>query len=72
MNQKCPGINTRNWKPSDISEITCSKCGNVLEFFKDDIKRECSCGYKVLNPKFNTSCLSWCQYADKCTIGKEE
>ena len=38
---KCPGQDSRNWKPGDIFEMACPKCGKPLEFFKDEPLRRC-------------------------------
>jgi hypothetical protein len=67
MITKCPGQNTQFWSPDDIYSVECPKCGNSVEFFKDDIRRRCrKCGHMFLNPKLNLGCARWCQYADQC------
>jgi hypothetical protein len=39
----------------------------MLEFFKDDSQRTCKqCGHKVLNPKIDFGCASYCPYAEQC------
>lgn len=64
---KCPGQDTRYWKPGDIFEGTCPHCGGVVEFFKDDSTRKCKkCGKKIVNPKLDFGCATYCQYADQC------
>lgn len=64
---KCPGQDTRHWKPDDIFTIECPKCGAEIEFFKDDTRRRCAwCGHLFYNPKIEMGCAEWCQYADKC------
>ncbi len=75
MITKCPGQDTRFWKPNDVYTVKCPKCGKPVEFFKDDIRRRCKkCGHVFINPKLNLGCSRWCQYADQCVgaIGKEE
>ena len=48
-------------------EIPCPHCGQTLEFFKDDSQRACKgCGHKVLNPKIDFGCASYCPYAEQC------
>jgi len=38
-----------------------------LEFFKDDNARKCGkCGHKVLNPRIDFGCASYCPYAAQC------
>jgi hypothetical protein len=64
---KCPGQDTRHWKPGDIFTAECPKCGAEIEFFKDDTRRRCAwCGHLFYNPKIELGCAEWCQYADKC------
>jgi hypothetical protein len=75
MITKCPGQDTRFWKPNDVYNVECPKCSKPVEFFKDDIRRRCKeCGHMFINPKLNLGCARWCQYADQCVgaIGKEE
>ncbi len=64
---KCPGQDTRFWKPGDIFTAECPKCGADIEFFKDDARRRCAwCGHLFYNPKIELGCAEWCQYAEKC------
>jgi hypothetical protein len=64
---KCPGQDTRFWKPGDIFVTECPKCGAEIEFFKDDTRRRCAwCGHLFYNPKIELGCAEWCQYAEKC------
>ena len=75
MISKCPGQDTQFWKPNDVYNVECPKCGNSVEFFKDDIRRRCQkCGHMFINPKLNLGCARWCQFADQCVgaMGKEE
>lgn len=38
-----------------------------MEFFKDDTTRKCkNCGQKLLNPKIDFGCASYCKYAEQC------
>jgi len=67
---KCPGQDSRYWKPGAIFEAKCPKCGDEVEFFKDDTTRICKkCGHRFLNPGMDFGCASYCQYAEQC-IGK--
>ncbi len=64
---KCPGQDTRFWKPGDIFVAECPKCGAEIEFFKNDTRRRCAwCGHLFYNPKIELGCAEWCQYAEKC------
>jgi hypothetical protein len=64
---KCPGQDMRFWKPGDIFETPCPKCGGKVEFFKDEVRRKCGCGHLMVNPKLDFGCAEWCQYAEQCT-----
>ena len=64
---KCPGQDTRYWKPGDIFDVPCPACGSSVEFFKDESKRRCpSCGYQLGNPRLDLGCADWCPYGKKC------
>ncbi|MBW2107135.1 MAG: HD domain-containing protein [Deltaproteobacteria bacterium] len=64
---KCPGQDTRYWKPGAIFEAKCPECGSDVEFFQDDVTRTCSrCGHRFTNPKVDFGCASYCPYADRC------
>lgn len=68
---KCPGQDTRNWKPEDIFEVNCPVCGAPVEFFKDEMRLRCSqCRKIVPNPRANFGCAEHCQYSDQC-VGPE-
>ncbi|MDD5223460.1 MAG: HD domain-containing protein [bacterium] len=63
----CPGQDTRFWKPGDIFEVACGKCGRPVEFFKDDSSRRCpGCGQRVQNPRISLGCAQWCEHAKEC------
>jgi len=64
---KCPGQDSRYWKPGAIFEAKCPECGADVEFFKDDVSRRCKkCGFKFLNPSMDFGCASYCKYAEQC------
>jgi hypothetical protein len=64
---KCPGQDSRYWQSNAIFETTCAKCGAVVEFFKDDTTRKCDhCGHRMMNPKMDFGCASYCEYAEQC------
>ena len=64
---KCPGQDSRYWKPDAIFEAECPKCGNRVEFFKDDRTRVCKqCSHRFLNPGMDFGCAAYCKYAEQC------
>jgi len=64
---KCPGQDSRYWKPGAIFEAKCPECGNEVEFFKDDATRRCKeCGHRFLNPDMDFGCASYCKFAEQC------
>lgn len=64
---KCPGQDQRFWRPEDIFEVKCPGCGENVEFFKDEPKVKCrNCNKDVENPKIDSGCAKWCQYAQEC------
>ena len=69
---RCPGQDPLFWKPGDVFEIECPKCGYHVEFFKFDVKRKCRCGHEIVNPKINFGCAEWCPYGDSCIDGLPE
>jgi len=65
--QRCPGQDTRYWRPEDVSEVECGGCGEVVEFFKTDGSRRCpGCGLRVVNPAVGLGCAQWCDHARAC------
>jgi hypothetical protein len=59
--RKCTGNNTQEWGPDAIFDIECKNCGNLVEFFKDDITRNCShCRRTVYNNRKDYGCGQWC------------
>jgi len=64
---QCPGQDTRYWKPGAVFETACPECGGEVEFFKDEASRRCKkCGKRMLNPKMDFGCASYCKYAEQC------
>jgi hypothetical protein len=64
---KCPGQDSRYWKPGAIFDEKCPKCNSIVEFFKDDTARKCGkCGHRFANPKMDFGCASYCQFAEEC------
>jgi NAD-dependent DNA ligase len=64
---KCPGQDTQYWSDDAIFETQCPECGSPMEFFKDDATRRCgSCKKKIVNPKMDFGCASYCKFAEQC------
>jgi len=64
---RCPGQDTRFWKPEDIFEVRCPGCNKKTEFFRDEPRLKCrSCGKELVNPRIDFGCAEWCKYAGKC------
>ena len=64
---KCPGQDSRYWKPGAIFNEKCPECGHAVEFFKDDTTRKCGkCGHKFANPEMDFGCAAYCQFAEEC------
>jgi HD superfamily phosphohydrolase YqeK/Zn ribbon nucleic-acid-binding protein len=64
---KCPGQDTQYWNQDAIFETECPECGHPMEFFKDDATRRCShCKKKIVNPKMDFGCASYCKFAEQC------
>ena len=64
---QCPGQDSRYWGPDAIFDVACPRCGHEVEFFKDEPTRTCkNCGLKIINPKMDFGCASYCQFADQC------
>ena len=68
---RCPGQDKRFWKPEDISESPCTRCGKMIEFWKDEPRLKCRrCGETIMNPKLGRGCAKWCKFATDC-IGED-
>lgn len=64
---KCPGQDSRYWKPEAVYEAKCPECGHDVEFFKDEPSRKCpNCGFRFINPKMDFGCASYCKFAEQC------
>lgn len=64
---KCPGQDTQYWNSDAIFEAKCSKCGVIIEFFKDDTSRRCkACGHRMVNPNMDFGCAAYCPFAEQC------
>ncbi len=59
--RKCTGNNTQDWGPDAIFNVECPHCGNKVEFFKDEITRNCQqCKQSVQNDRKDYGCGQWC------------
>lgn len=66
-NVRCPGQDRSFWKPDDIYNVTCARCGAPVEFFRTDGFRICpSCGGCISNPRLAMGCAQWCEHAVAC------
>jgi len=64
---RCPGQDSRYWKPGAIFDAPCPVCDHPVEFFKDESVRRCKkCGHKMVNPKMDFGCAAYCKFADQC------
>jgi predicted RNA-binding Zn-ribbon protein involved in translation (DUF1610 family) len=64
MFKRCPGV--RSLIEPQIIIRKCPFCGEEIEFFEYETQLECPrCGRIVYREPTET-CLSWCDYADKC------
>jgi DNA-directed RNA polymerase subunit RPC12/RpoP len=52
--------------PTKIIIRTCPSCSNEVEFFSDETEAKCEkCGH-ILRQEVTPSCITWCEYAEKC------
>jgi len=64
---QCPGQDSRYWSGEDVFEVNCPNCGHSVEFFKDDSRQKCrKCGQRMLNPRMDFGCASYCPHAEQC------
>ncbi len=64
---QCPGQDTQYWNQNAIFDTKCPECGHSMEFFKDDATRRCgNCKKKIVNPKMDFGCASYCKFAEQC------
>jgi len=61
----CPGIKNLIG-PVKIILRTCPSCGEEVEFFSDEVETKCDNCSRTLHREATPSCVTWCQYAEKC------
>ena len=66
--RKCTGNNTQDWGFDAIFDVVCPQCGNLVEFFKDELNRYCpQCKNSVRNDRKDYGCGQWCSPASPHT-----
>jgi len=66
---RCPGQDMRYWKFDAIFDVECPNCGYSVEFFKDESSRKCpNCGERVVNPRMDFGCATYCRFASQCLV----
>ncbi|MEM2478504.1 MAG: hypothetical protein QW332_07275 [Thermoproteota archaeon] len=69
MFKRCPGV--RSLVEPQIIIRRCPFCNEEIEFFEYETQLECpKCG-RMVHRKPTETCLSWCDYADKCIADLE-
>lgn len=64
--RKCTGNNTQDWGFDSIFEVECSGCGDMIEFFKDEITRNCpQCKKTVINDRKDYGCNQNCSSSSR-------
>lgn len=59
--RKCSGNHTQEWESDAIFEVKCKHCGSMVEFFKDEITRNCPvCRETVANDRKDYGWGQWC------------
>ncbi len=67
----CPGQDRQFWDKDAIFEVECARCGRSIEFFKDEASRRCgNCGLRMLNPRMDLGCASYCKFGAECIGGE--
>ena len=62
--RKCCGTNTEDWGADAIFDVTCEACGEDVEFFQDEITRNCPrCRQTIHNNRRDFGCGQWCSSA---------
>lgn len=64
MLSRCPG--TRSLVEPQIILRPCPFCGEEVEFFEYETQLECPTCHKVVYREEGETCITWCDYAEKC------
>jgi A2L zinc ribbon domain len=63
--ETCPGL--RDFLRPTLAYVKCHVCGGNVEIWSDENVGICTeCGAEWSRPDKNSSCLDYCEYADKC------
>lgn len=63
--ETCPGL--REFLRPTPAYVKCHVCSADVEIWSDEDVAECTeCGAEWRRPDKNSSCLEYCEYADKC------
>jgi A2L zinc ribbon domain len=63
--ETCPGL--RDFLRPTLAYVKCHVCGGNVEIWSDENVGICTeCGAEWKRPDKNSSCLDYCEYADKC------
>jgi A2L zinc ribbon domain len=63
--ETCPGL--RDFLRPTLAYVKCHVCGGNVEIWSDENVGICTeCGAEWNRPDKNSSCLDYCEYADKC------
>ncbi|KON33619.1 MAG: hypothetical protein AC479_03855 [miscellaneous Crenarchaeota group-6 archaeon AD8-1] len=63
--QTCPGL--KDFLRPTPSYVKCHICKSDVEIWTDEDSAICdNCGAEWKKPDQNASCLSYCEYANKC------
>ncbi len=66
-NWRLPRTAASSSRAPAVYQVDCPKCGAAIEFYKDDTSRKCSrCSHRLVNPKMDFGCASYCQFAEQC------
>ncbi len=63
--QTCPGL--RDFLRPTLKLVACHTCGGDVEIWSDEDTGICEkCGAEWHEPDEHSSCLQYCEFADKC------